>query len=257
MRNKNALKVTQVWETENKILLPSNKKVFIDVIEQVASLFSIGSFYYYIIDFNELKMDYVFEGVTDILGIPPETLTVNKLLDIMHPDDLASMPEKETFATSFLFGDITKDQLPDYKVVYLMRLKHINGSYKTILHQAQCLIPSKDGKVEKVLGVHTDVTYLNAPFDNRISFISHKHPSFHYRATKTGYKLIEKESHKFSKRELEIIDLLAKGKQAKEISKILYISILTVNTHKRNIFKKVHCKNTSELMAICLREGVI
>ena len=163
MINKNALKVTKVWETGNKILLPSNKKVYIELIEQIASLFSVGSFYYYIINFHELKMDYVFESISDILGIAPESLTINKLLEIMHPEDFARMPEKEAFATSFLFGDITKEQLPDYKVVYLMRLKHTNGSYKTILHQAQSIVTSKDGKIEKVLGVHTDVTYLNMP----------------------------------------------------------------------------------------------
>lgn len=35
------------------------------------------------------------------------------------------------------------------------------------------------------------------------------------------------------------------------------VSPHTINTHKRNILKKSHCKNTAELVAKCIREGVI
>ncbi|WP_394359132.1 response regulator transcription factor [Mangrovimonas yunxiaonensis] len=50
---------------------------------------------------------------------------------------------------------------------------------------------------------------------------------------------------------------MAQGKKAKDIAKELYISTLTVNTHKRNILKKFHCKNISHLAAVCVKEGLI
>ena len=255
--NENARKVTQVWKTENKILDPNKKEVLLDVVEQVASLFAAGPFYYYIINFENLNMDYVYEGIHDVLGINATSFSVDKLFEIMHPDDLDVMSKKEGLATDFLFNHIQPHQIQDYKVVYLMRLKHANGTYKTILHQTKPIVMSHDGKIQKVLGIHTDVSYLNIPFDNKVSFISNKYSSIHYQYAenqfilKTDYKSI------YTKRETEIIKLLMQGKMAKEISIILSISILTVNTHKRNVLKKSGCKNTSELMAKSIREGLV
>lgn len=166
------------------------------------------------------------------------------------------MHEKEDLATNFLFNKITTDRLQDYKVVYLMRFKHADGNYKTILHQTTIINVSIDGKAQQVLGVHTDVSYLNIPFDHNVSFISNKHPSYHYKFSKQGYSPINNFENTFTKRETEIIKLLIKGKKANEISKLLYISLLTVNTHKRNILKKSKCKNSSELITNCIRQGL-
>ncbi|MFD2726443.1 LuxR C-terminal-related transcriptional regulator [Hyunsoonleella rubra] len=255
--NENARKVTRVWETENKILNPSKKEVLLDVVEQVASLFSAGPFYYYIINFEDVSMDYVHEGIKDVLGIQPEAFNVDKLFEIMHPDDLEVMHQKEGIATHFLLNQISVENIPDYKVVYLMRLRHTSGIYKTILHQTKALVMSHDGKIQKVLGIHTDMTHLNMPFDNKVSFLSQKLPSVHYKYTKSNYVLRQHYETEYTKRETEILELLSQGKTAQDISGELSISLLTVNTHKRNILRKSGAINTSQLVAKAIREGII
>ncbi|MFZ4101978.1 MAG: response regulator [Sphingobacterium thalpophilum] len=52
----------------------------------------------------------------------------------------------------------------------------------------------------------------------------------------------------FSKREIEILKLLAKGHTTKEISFMLYISFNTVQTHRKNLLRKSKCQNTIELI---------
>lgn len=52
-----------------------------------------------------------------------------------------------------------------------------------------------------------------------------------------------------SKRELEIIEYLRKGKNSKEISDELDISIRTVEVHRYNILRKLHLKNTAALIS--------
>jgi DNA-binding NarL/FixJ family response regulator len=47
-------------------------------------------------------------------------------------------------------------------------------------------------------------------------------------------------------RECEILGLLAKGHQDKEIAEMLQISALTVRTHLRNIYEKLHAKSRTE-----------
>jgi DNA-binding NarL/FixJ family response regulator len=51
-----------------------------------------------------------------------------------------------------------------------------------------------------------------------------------------------------SNREREIIELIIKGLSSQEISERLFISINTVNTHRRNLLEKNNFKNTKELL---------
>lgn len=60
----------------------------------------------------------------------------------------------------------------------------------------------------------------------------------------------------FSKREREIIDLLAQGKSSKEIGSALSIAERTVETHRKNMIEKVNAKNTVELIAYAVSLGL-
>lgn len=60
-----------------------------------------------------------------------------------------------------------------------------------------------------------------------------------------------------SPREIEIVQLLAKGFASKQIAATLYISKHTVDTHRRNLLRKTNTKNTLELTVACLRAGLI
>lgn len=49
-----------------------------------------------------------------------------------------------------------------------------------------------------------------------------------------------------TRRELEVLQLLAKGKLNKEISADLFISLETVKKHNKNIYKKINARNRIE-----------
>lgn len=106
----------------------------------------------------------------------------------------------------------------------------------------------------KVIGVHTDISYLATPIDHNVSFISYKYPSY-YSISSEKVKLNEKQL--YTKREIEVIELISNGNSAKEISELLFISEHTVQTHKKNILKKANAKNTVHLVTMCIREGII
>lgn len=57
-----------------------------------------------------------------------------------------------------------------------------------------------------------------------------------------------------SKREQEILDLLAQGYRAKEIAQNLSISFDTVHTHLRNIYSKLHVHSQTEAVIKYLRK---
>ncbi|MDP2891167.1 MAG: helix-turn-helix transcriptional regulator [Bacteroidota bacterium] len=258
MKESSIAKVLNEWETEEKLLLPINKQLSLEVIDQIALLFAGGSFYYYILNFDNSQMDFVHEGIQEVLGIKPSEFSIPKLIEVMYPEDLDMINLKEQAAQNFLFKTIPQDEISLYKVAYLIRLQHSKGKYKTILHQEKAINVSDAGKILQVIVVHTDISYLNPPFDHKISFISSKRPSYFSIIPDTSLELIKNSlKNILSVREKEIIKKVAEGKSLNEIADLLFLSPHTVNTHKKNILRKSHCKNTSELIARCIREGII
>lgn len=60
-----------------------------------------------------------------------------------------------------------------------------------------------------------------------------------------------------TKREQEVVRLIAQGRVAKEIAKELHLSIHTVYTHRKKIMKKLQIKSTSELVLYAANQGLI
>lgn len=76
-------------------------------------------------------------------------------------------------------------------------------------------------------------------------------------------KIIEKTSiydfkavPRLTQREKEILQLLAEGKSTKEISDILFLSYLTVQTHRRNLLNKFEVRNLVELLKFAKENGL-
>lgn len=57
--------------------------------------------------------------------------------------------------------------------------------------------------------------------------------------------------------EIEIVRLIAQGLTAKEIATKKFISVHTVNTHRKNIFRKLNVNSTSELIMHAIRTGIV
>jgi len=60
-----------------------------------------------------------------------------------------------------------------------------------------------------------------------------------------------------SSREREIVQLLAEGKNSREVSLSLVISVKTVETHRANIMRKLEIHNVSELVRYAVRNQII
>ena len=63
-----------------------------------------------------------------------------------------------------------------------------------------------------------------------------------------------KETENLSERELEILSFVAKGYQDKEIADKFFLSIKTVRTHLRNIYRKLHVRSRTEAVLLYLKK---
>lgn len=62
---------------------------------------------------------------------------------------------------------------------------------------------------------------------------------------------------RFTRREKEVLELVAKGKTTKEIAEELFISIKTVETHRSNLLSKFEVKNMISLLKLAMEYGYI
>ncbi len=64
-------------------------------------------------------------------------------------------------------------------------------------------------------------------------------------------------SGELTKREVEIVTLVAQGHSSARIANILSISLQTVNTHRRNLIKKTGARSAVDLMKYAIHKGYI
>ena len=64
-----------------------------------------------------------------------------------------------------------------------------------------------------------------------------------------------KVSADLTEREAEIIRLLVGGNRPKEVAEMLHISLYTVNTHKKNIYRKLGVNHSYELAKYAVEAG--
>lgn len=61
---------------------------------------------------------------------------------------------------------------------------------------------------------------------------------------------------KLTRREVEVLKLIAEENSNQEIADLLFISIRTVNTHRTNLMNKLKVKNTAGLVRYAIKNGI-
>lgn len=141
---------------------------------------------------------------------------------------------------------ILKKQYPDLKVMILS-----NYDQKELVRKVQ--ETGADGYVLKSTSL---LELKNAIRDvaNGIKLF----PSAEDESLSTGFYADEfLKKYNLTKREVEIIRHLAKGLSSKEICDILNISNFTVDTHRRNILRKLNISNSVGVVSFAREHGLI
>ncbi|MGV4413344.1 MULTISPECIES: LuxR C-terminal-related transcriptional regulator [Bacteroidota] len=249
--------VKQTWSEISKydreISLPPDFEL--DLYKKLFDRFHPGPYYYYIFNVFEAKMEFVSPEVTSVIGYKPEDFSPDLVVHNIHPEDQDRFVQYEQKVTDF-FTQLPSNKIPYYKVHYDYRLRCANNCYKWILQQVSTIQSSDDGGVIRVLGVHTDISFLKTEATpSGLSFIGlDGEPSFY--DVLLPYDRQEVNSP-LSIREKEIVNLMLSGQKSEEIANVLKLSIHTIKTHRKNIFRKTECKTLTELGAKIIKQGWI
>lgn len=233
--------------------------------KKIASLFTPGLSYFYILNIHNLELDYISSDVELLTGLKIEDVTMEKLLGTATPAELEWVQKKEIIVRDFYSRFLTRERKTDYKLVYSYIMKDLDNKKRVMLHQATPLSITENGGLHHVLSIHTDISHLTSKSTPNVSFIDLEGGQSYYNIhPEEGIfdpELANAEPssvfQRLTGREQEILDLMAKGLSAKQIAGNLNLSEHTVKTHRRNILKKCKVNNTAELIAESMMTGLI
>ena len=139
---------------------------------------------------------------------------------------------------------------PGQKIIYLTLMRGTRYIHKLIRHTIQGYI-LKNAPVEELMTAIREVHNGGSYFSKEIDILSEND----FRSTLT---LEEKKAGDIlSKREIEILTLICKEFSNSEIAERLFLSVSTIETHRKNIIAKLGVNNTVGLVRFALKNKLI
>lgn len=225
--------------------------------KEMLNLFSIGKFYYYYFNLATAEFDFISPEIEEVLGYDPQTLKAVDFVNYIHPEDRPYFLKFEDANVSF-FKTLDSDQFLRYKIQYDYRVRTKSGEYKRILHQLMILEFNEKKGILRSLGIHTDISHIKKEGIPVLSFIGFDNdPSYFDVFEKDNSLKLSPVKSLYSKREKEILKFIIEGKTSLLIAEELYISLHTVNAHRKNILAKSGCKTVAELIAKTIQHAWI
>jgi DNA-binding CsgD family transcriptional regulator len=170
---------------------------------------------------------------------------------LMHPEDIPFVLDTCIRAIEFMM-EVPAEQRKDFKTVFEFRLRNNRGKYIRFIQQIVNLELDLKGNMWLIL-ILMDLD------PNQQESKMYLRSTINIRTGKV-YPFPEERDEKvsqLSKREIEILGLIAKGMASKEIAEQLFLSVNTVNNHRQRIIEKMDVNNTSEALTYAMRIGII
>jgi DNA-binding CsgD family transcriptional regulator len=213
--------------------------------------FSSSLTFWYVADFNK--------GVVEIGGKPELATPLTKkdwlglhpwdIGKLFHPLDLPKMQAFVVFIAGY-YAQLKTSDRNKVKISLIFRMLNNQNKYTWRQMEYPALHYVKNEprfllcKVTEIQHILVDPKCIMYIFDSRTS-----EPTLYFCEDE---KVILKpyfSNKALSSREIEVLQLLAKGLISKEIASVLKISKNTVENHKQNIFAKTNTKKVTELVS--------
>lgn len=176
---------------------------------------------------------------------------LDQLPDI--PADLVlidiNMPVLDGYATTLRL----RDEYPDMQVLALSMLAEELYIGRMLEAGASGYLLKSTGKEEIIHAIR--MVMEGKPFLCSEVGLTMLHKVLDWNAG--GVPAVNPKTQLLSKREMEVLQLIAEGLTNAEIADQLFTSKRTVETHRQNILEKTQAKNTAALVKIALADGLI
>jgi DNA-binding CsgD family transcriptional regulator len=207
--------------------------------------------YLSVFDMLRMKTLFVSQGCLKFLGVKPEDLTSYNIKEATHPDDL----KRHELGLAQLFKiahELFVAKKGDMFLSSNFRLRVPNGNYTNQLVQDYFYYSPDPNNTVYMISIKTDISWSKKT----------RHGFHYYLGTDPSYfrypdEKILMAGNIFSDREFEIIRLVQQGLDSEQIAEKLFLSKLTVITHRKNILRKTGKAHISELIYDLNERGLL
>lgn len=211
-----------------------------------------------IFDASQASYVYISDMVERALGYKAERFLTGGLdftFSIVHPDDLPGLVRFLEMEMDYLDAMPERQHRLNYRSSYDYRLRCLNGNYMRVLQRNAILDLDEEGNACRMLLIISNVSHLKKNDSMMINIVRDQHTDLLYTYNTESHTLST--DNYLSKRELEILRLLGRDFTSKDIADQLFISVHTVETHRRNMLEKTNIKDTSKLVSFAEAAGLI
>jgi len=200
-----------------------------------------------------LKMKIIFSSARSkqMFGVEPENVTPYDYRVAIHPDDA----KRFGLGNSKIFS-VASDLFIKEKGSTLMstniKMRNLKGDYQQVLYQLYIFYGAIPVKSVYLLQVLTNIDGFKNIKHGYHYYVGSDLSNFRY----PDEKLLSM-GNIFSDREFEILKLIALGMSSEEIAEKIFLSVHTINTHRRNLLKKTEKATTAELIYDLMERGVL
>ena len=195
--------------------------------------FITGENYICAIDLSTEEILTLDNDLVEIHNLKEAPTKLKDLVQLVHPDDLAFL----NFAEKWGFDKMVElKDFDNFKIGYLIRMKTSEYQYDIFYHQTYYVRSLLSDTI-------INCVHFNSNYKDIVKMMKYNVNLIEVTTNKkvdqtTYFKTLNPIIDSLTKRELEIIKLIAAGFRDKEIAEYLFISFHTVRTHRKNILKK-------------------
>jgi len=239
-------------------ILVDYMEYFQPYIDKIDS-FAIGPYFWFVPSNLTMGMIATSENIGQLTPYSHYTvadwknISLNDLANMVHPDDRNYILS----AIQIAFETIEKSENREFlKFNIYGRFMNAEKEYRWVLIQFPAFYITT--RVESAIILITDLSHLGNIKSPLLTISDYSNKSYHYfNVLMDTRNMIPLNLPSITKRERDIIGLMAKGLKTPEIAKELFISYSTVENHRKNLRVKTNTKTSAELMSFVIQNNLI
>ncbi|ALJ04841.1 LuxR family transcriptional regulator [Pseudalgibacter alginicilyticus] len=237
----------EIFKSYDYPLLENHIKKIIELDEYIP----YSSTFYCVTNTQNLTFEFVSKNVVSCLGYKPEILKEGGMRFFwsrIHPEDIENWLKALNALMDFTLEEIPIEQRNLLSFTWNYRFKNSKDDYVNIIQNTTPL--QFDNEKKPIIGL-AHYTIVDARVKLQVTASAKLLNEYNEYETKYFNNFSQKLlSNSISNRERDIIHLLVLNYSSKAIGEKLNISPNTVDTHRRNILKKLKITSTGELIGM-------
>jgi DNA-binding CsgD family transcriptional regulator len=221
------------------------------LVEEIEEMTEQNDQFFFAGDLIKMAINFTSNRSYRMIGIQPENVTPYHFFEATHPDDI----DRHSLGRSHLFklGQEIFIAKKGYGVLSInLRLRHPAGAYTNVLFQCYYFYYPLPLDTVFIIQVHTNIDRFNRINQKNHYYSGNDLANFRYPDDQ-----LLKTRGIFSAREFDIIKMIRDGFDSEQIAQKLFLSIQTVQTHRKNILSKSGMTRMADVITALERSGLL